>query len=61
MFNSALFSISGMGVAAEFGGFGAAIETDPAERIVPRSFNSRRKHLLGRAGLRRRHPKDVKR
>jgi len=57
--SAAIFSMSGMGGAAEFGGFGGApVEVvEPAER---RSFNSRRRQMLGRAGLRRRHPKDVK-
>lgn len=56
---AAMFSMSGMGDAAEFGGFGGApVEVEgPVEQ---RSFNSRRRQLLGRAGLRRRHPKDVK-
>jgi len=61
MFSSAVFNFSGMGDAAEFGGFGASIEADRLERIVPRSFNARRKQLLGRIALRRRHPNDVKR
>ncbi|KAF8335853.1 uncharacterized protein EI90DRAFT_3047330 [Cantharellus anzutake] len=70
---AAIFTISGTGDAAEFGGFGAPSsllergdddvegEEGPLRRMMPRLFNARRKLLLGRAGLRRRHPKDVKR
>lgn len=64
-YDDARYTISGMGDAVEFGGFGAVepLDTDGVgvdyEHYVPRSVSLRRKQLLGRAGLRRRLPIDI--